>query len=261
MARKSGLNDRILPTPSVALGAYAVTPLEMAGAYTVFANGGMWVKPHLTSEARVESHQAMDPRVAAVMLGMLQEVVRSGTAAGIRGRGFFLPAAGKTGTSHDGWFAGFTTKLLCIVWVGFDDYSELNLEGARSALPVWTLFMKKASSFTPYRQASTFPDSGLLETASICTETGKLAVDDCPQVRTALFIPGTAPQEKCEGHSRKIDGEWPIIREESTPVSPRVTPPGGPGQAQIEFDRSPAEASETPVLSKAKAAQVSPLNR
>ena len=65
------------------------------------------------------------------MVSMLQEVLRSGTGAGVRSLGFTLPAAGKTGTSRDGWFAGFTSELLCVVWVGFDDNRELNLEGAR----------------------------------------------------------------------------------------------------------------------------------
>ena len=63
----------------------------------------------------------LEPRIAYLMVDMLQEVMRSGTAAGVRARGFRLPAAGKTGTSHDGWFAGFTSELLCVVWVGFDD--------------------------------------------------------------------------------------------------------------------------------------------
>ena len=142
MARLAGLNGDIQPTPAVALGSYAVTPFEMAGAYTPFANGGMWVKPQVVSHVRnadgetihseqSETRQAMDPRVAYLMTSMLEEVMRSGTAAGVRARGFTLPAAGKTGTSHDGWFAGFTSQLLCIVWVGFDDYRELDLEGAQ----------------------------------------------------------------------------------------------------------------------------------
>ena len=70
-----------------------------------------------------------------LMVSLMQEVMRSGTAAGVRSRGFTLPAAGKTGTSRDGWFAGFTSKLVCVVWVGFDDAKDLNLEGAKSALP------------------------------------------------------------------------------------------------------------------------------
>jgi penicillin-binding protein 1B len=224
MARSAGLNDRIRATPAVALGSYAVTPLEMAGAYTAFANGGLWVHPHLISGRDVRTRQAMDPKVAAVMVDMLQEVVRSGTAAGIRGRGFLLPAAGKTGTSHDGWFAGFTTRLLCIVWVGFDDYSELNLEGAKSALPIWTTFMKKAANYTPYSHAGNFPDAGSLEKATICTQSGKLAGDQCPETREAVFIPGTVPQEKCTDHSTpaNVDSDSSVV---ITPVSEATSDP------------------------------------
>src|ERR1700680_25803 len=98
----------------------------------------------------------LDSRVAFIMTDMMQEVMRSGTAAGVRARGFKLPAAGKNGTSHDGWFAGYTSQLLCIVWVGFDDYRELGLEGARSALPIWTEFMMGATRYGQYRDAKPF---------------------------------------------------------------------------------------------------------
>jgi len=122
----------LLVAASVALGAYVATPLEIAGAYTVFANGGIRVKPTAISSAG-EQHQALDSRVAWLMVDLLQEVMRSGTAAGVRARGFTLPAAGKTGTSRDGWFAGYTSNVLCVVWVGFDDYRELGLSGAAAA--------------------------------------------------------------------------------------------------------------------------------
>lgn len=213
MARRAGLNDDIKPTPAVALGSYAVTPFEMAGAYTAFANGGMWVKPQLVdyvknadgeiihSEPGEESHQAMDPRVAYLMTSMLEEVMRSGTAAGVRTRGFTLPAAGKTGTSHDGWFAGYTSKLLCIVWVGFDDYRELDLEGARSALPVWTEFMKKAAHLGDYRNVHEFPQPSGVASAKICLDSGKLAGDLCTNTTTEVFIAGTEPQDKCDLHT------------------------------------------------------------
>jgi penicillin-binding protein 1B len=131
---------------------------------------------------------------------MLEEVIRAGTAAGVRARGFTLPAAGKTGTSHDGWFAGFTSKLLCIVWVGFDDYRELDLEGAKSALPIWTEFMKKAARLAPYRNAREFPEPGGLETARICLDSGNLAGDFCPRTANQVFIAGTAPQARCDMH-------------------------------------------------------------
>src|SRR6185503_11522938 len=98
-------------------------------------------------EQKPAHKQVLDPRVAYLMVDLLAEVLRTGTGAGVRSRGFTLPAAGKTGTSHDGWFAGFTSKLICVVWVGFDDNRELPLEGAKSALPVWTEFMKRAHQY------------------------------------------------------------------------------------------------------------------
>ena len=210
MARRAGLNSDIKATPAVALGAYQVTPLEMAGAYTVFANGGLFVKPsviasfHSSDGAELpidnsQKHQALDPRVTWLMVSLLQEVIRSGTAAGVRSRGFTLPAAGKTGTAHDGWFAGFTSQLLCIVWVGFDDYRELNLEGARSALPIWTEFMKRAARIGPYRNAREFPMPAGIERAAICLGSGKLAGPQCTDTRNEYFIAGSEP-EKCGLH-------------------------------------------------------------
>ena len=91
------------------------------------------------------------------MTNLMEEVLRSGTAAGVRARfGFTVPAAGKTGTSHDGWFAGYTSELLCVVWVGFDDNRELDLEGAHSAAPIWAEFMKRALAYREYRDAKPF---------------------------------------------------------------------------------------------------------
>ena len=207
MARRAGLNADIKPTPAVALGAYDVTPFEIAGAYTAFANGGMWVKPVwvkpvVSSNVRnADTHQALDPRVAYLMTTMLEEVMRSGTAAGVRTRGFTLPAAGKTGTSHDGWFAGYTSQLLCVVWVGFDDYRELNLEGARSALPIWTEFMKKAAGLGTYRNVREFSRPGGVESAKICLESGMLAGDLCTKTMTDVFIAGTQPKDRCDLHT------------------------------------------------------------
>src|ERR1041384_7918210 len=91
-----------------------------------------------------ESCLVLDPRVAYLMVNLLQGVMQNGTAAGVRSRGFVVPAAGKTGTSRDGWFAGFTSQILCVVWVGYDDNTDLKLEGSKSALPIWTEFMKRA---------------------------------------------------------------------------------------------------------------------
>ena len=212
LARSAGLTGDMAPTPALALGSYAVTPFEMAGAYTAFANGGRWIKPQMVVSVsnangetirgnEPETHEALDPRVACLITSMLEDVMRSGTAAGVRSRGFTLPAAGKTGTSHDGWFAGYTSQLLCIVWVGFDDYRELDIEGAKSALPIWTEFMKRAAGLAGYRNAREFPRAAGIVPAKICLDSGKLAGDLCPRTTTDLFISGTEPQIPCDLHS------------------------------------------------------------
>ena len=146
LAKKAGLNEDIESDPfDRALGSYDATPIEMAGSYTVFANKGVYVRPTFVSEIKGQRRfehlrrETRDEERAGSARELLdgehaEEVMRSGTAAGVRGRGFTVPAAGKTGTSRDGWFAGFTSELLCVVWVGFDDNRELDLEGAHSAL-------------------------------------------------------------------------------------------------------------------------------
>jgi penicillin-binding protein 1B len=211
MAQRAGLNGSIQATPSVALGAYETTPLEIAGAYTMFANQGMRVTPTTISLARAhdgtvlyrhqpEQHPALDPRVAYLMVSMMQEVLRSGTGAAVQSMGFTLPAAGKTGTSHDGWFAGFTTELLCVVWVGFDDNRDLNLEGARSALPVWAEFMKRAGKMRDYHNAKAFQAPPGIVSAHICSDSGQLAGENCPNLRYEVFVSGSQPLVECEIH-------------------------------------------------------------
>jgi penicillin-binding protein 1B len=211
LARRAGMNVEIHPTPAVALGAYEVTPLEIAGAYTVFANRGVYAKPYFVSDIandrgsvifdnKPEHRDVLDPRVAFLMDQLLEEVVRSGTGAGVWSRGINFPIAGKTGTSHDGWFAGFTSKLICLVWVGFDDNRELNLEGAHSALPVWAEFMKRAHEHREYRNVSEFEAPAGVVGVQIDPASGQLATAACPKVRTEYFIDGTQPVELCQLH-------------------------------------------------------------
>ena len=232
LARSAGLTGDMAPTPALALGSYAVTPFEMAGAYTVLANGGRWIKPQMVvsvSDANgetirgdePETHEALDPRVAYLITSMLQDVMRSGTAAGVRTRGFTLPAAGKTGTSHDGWFAGYTSQLLCIVWVGFDDYRQLDIEGAKSALPIWTEFMKRAAQLAGYRNAREFTRAAGIVSAKICLDSGKLAGDLCPRTTTDLFISGTEPQTLCDLHTAIVPVDALISHASADTVVPQ----------------------------------------
>jgi penicillin-binding protein 1B len=213
LAKLAGLGDHIEATPSIALGSYEARPLDVAGAYTIYANGGVYVRPSLISQIRTtrgvvryshhpETRQVLDRRVAYLMVNLMEGVMNHGTAAGVRSRGFYAPAAGKTGTSRDGWFAGFTSKLICVVWVGFDDNSELKLEGAKSALPIWTEFMKRALKLPAYKDVKPFPPPPGIVSAEICPETGVLAAYDCPEPRMEFFIAGTEPAESCRLHQR-----------------------------------------------------------
>jgi penicillin-binding protein 1B len=211
LAHKAGINSDTHATPSVALGSYDATPMEMAGSYTLFANGGVYIKPSFLDkvtepngtaiyEHKAETKQVLDPRVNYLMVSMMEEVLRSGTGAGVHALGFNLPAAGKTGTSHDGWFAGFTSNLLCIVWVGFDDYKQLDLEGARSALPIWAEFMRRAAEFRAYRDVKYFqPPSGVVS-IQIDPESGMPATAQCPKKINEFFISGTEPVGSCPLH-------------------------------------------------------------
>ena len=162
-----GLDPDIQPTPAVALGAYDMTPLEVAAGYTVFANGGVRAEPMFIDRVvdsqgaaiergAVRTRAALDPRVAYQVTNILEDVINHGTGATVRARGFHGPAAGKTGTSRDGWFAGYTSNLLCIVWVGFDDNRDLGLSGAASAAPIWAEFMKRATALPAYHDLQRF---------------------------------------------------------------------------------------------------------
>jgi penicillin-binding protein 1B len=148
-----------------------------------------------------EARPALDPRVAYLMVNMLEEVLRSGTGAGARARGFRVPAAGKTGTSHDGWFAGFTSQLLCVVWVGFDDDRQLNLEGAKSALPIWTEFMKRALEYRGYRDAKRFPVPSGVARVNLCAESRQLAIPECSSTYPEYFVAGSQPSDDCQLHA------------------------------------------------------------
>jgi penicillin-binding protein 1B len=208
LARSAGISS-VKPTPAMALGAYDATPLEMAGAYTMFANAGTRVDPRMISSIRnargetlesfpTETKQVLDPRVAYVTTNMMEEVLNSGTAVRVRALGFTAPAAGKTGTSHDGWFAGYTNNVLCIVWVGFDDYSDLGLEGAHSAAPIWATFMKKAVNLPQYKDAKPFTPPGGVVMVKLDKATNLVSNSTCPDSYEAAFIEGTEPKETCD---------------------------------------------------------------
>jgi penicillin-binding protein 1B len=137
-----------------------------------------------------------------MMTNLLENVINRGTGVRVRSSGFTLPAAGKTGTSRDGWFAGYTKDLLAIAWVGFDDNRELDLEGSRSALPIWTSFMMEANRLYPVRpgQNMQFVNPPGVEMVSIDGDTLTLASPTCVNRFSQVFIRGTAPTSYCPIH-------------------------------------------------------------
>jgi penicillin-binding protein 1B len=204
LAVTAGFNNQLEPTPAIALGAYVATPLEVAGAYTIFADRGEYVAPRCivaVADAQgrtvwdnpVRTHRVLDSRVSYLMVSLLESVINNGTGAGVRARGFTLPAAGKTGTSHDGWFAGFTSNLLAVVWVGYDDDRDLNITGAESALPVWTEFMKRSSGLALYKASVPFNKPQGIETAEIDNLTNLVALANPALTHSEVFIAGTEP--------------------------------------------------------------------
>ncbi len=210
LAVDAGINKDIGSTPALALGAYVATPLEIAGAYTIFANGGQYVEPRCILavddasgatlwSSPLNTRRVLDPRVSYLMVSLLQSVVNNGTAYPVRQRGFKLPVAGKTGTSHDGWFAGFTSNLLAVVWVGYDDDRELNLAGASSALPLWTEFMKRATDVPAYSNPQTFSAPAGVVTARIDERTNLVASADSTMTYEEVFIQGTEPTVAGQG--------------------------------------------------------------
>jgi penicillin-binding protein 1B len=218
LAIAAGINKDIGSTPALALGAYVATPVEIAGAYTIFSNQGKYVAPRFILEVNDSSghtlwnnppvtRQVLDPRVSYLMVNLMQSVINNGTGYPARARGFKLPAAGKTGTSHDGWFAGFTSNLLAVAWVGYDDNRELKLEGAHSALPIWTDFMKAATALPAYRNVKDFTAPPGIVTATIDSDSNLVANVNSTSTHSEIFIEGTEPTVAGNGGLAPAMGE------------------------------------------------------
>lgn len=278
VAHAVGLNEDIQPTPSIALGSYDVTPLEIASAYTVFPNGGDLLTSGfirsirdgsgaIVFQSKPERKPAIDPRVAYLVENMMEDVLRgTGTGARARSMGFILPAAGKTGTSRDGWFAGFTSKIICVVWVGFDDNRDFKLEGAKSALPIWTEFMKRAHQLQPYKNVHSFQPPDGIVTVDIDEDTGELAAPNCPRTRSEVFIAGSQPLQICHlhGNGRTLVSGWDPVQQnapgavsstENHGVVAAVQAPQQPSQAapvQRSIPVTPAPAPQPPPEPKKK---------
>lgn len=209
--KRMGTSTAPKPYPSIALGVFEATPFEMATAYTVFPNLGQLRPLHAIQQINTDGKQAAKPawpatktitrpETAFLVASMMRSVMNEGTAAGARGAGFALDAAGKTGTTNDlrdAWFVGFTPELLTVVWVGFDDNTGLGLSGAQAALPIWTTFMIRALAG---HANMPLPQPKGIVFVEIDRDNGALAVPGCPRVLKEAFFPGTEPTKTCELH-------------------------------------------------------------
>jgi penicillin-binding protein 1A len=220
-ANKMGINSKLNPYPSLALGTSELSPLELTSAFGTIANNGVHVEAIsvlriedrngiLIAEFTPEYTEAISPQTASVVTSMLQDVVNYGTGAGVR-RYFQYPAAGKTGTTQnysDAWFVGFTPKLTAGVWVGFDDhrvkFTNWYGQGARAALPIWAKFMEAV-----YKELNLpveyFELVDGVDTVSFCKETmdlgdTRLATENCPEVVTDIVLTKNIPP-RCEIHT------------------------------------------------------------
>jgi len=213
MAAGFGISTPVPPFPSIHIGSADVFPLEMVAAYSVFANLG-WrvpISPIVRVEnergatifsAEAERIQVLAREEAWLMVDMLKDVVRRGTAAGSVGQHFRIPSGGKTGTTNDGgdvWYIGFTADLVAGVWIGFDQPKQImaNAQGGRLAAPAYTTFMREVYERKP--APPDWPRPPALTSRYVDAITGLLHGPQCPasDAYTEYYLPGTEPTREC----------------------------------------------------------------
>jgi penicillin-binding protein 1A len=218
MANRLGIQSELKPYPTLALGVFDVSLLEMVAAYGAFPNRGILVRPtvirrvldrqgQVIYEPSLELSDALSPQSAYLITSLLEGVVLRGT--GRRANSLGRPLAGKTGTTNsykDAWFVGFSPDLAAGAWVGYDTPASLGYgeAGSRAALPIWMRFMEKAYDGVP---AEEFSIPAYVTLVEIDPVTGLLASPECPEKMVEVFLEGTEPSVMCGAHGKQ--GEDP----------------------------------------------------
>ncbi|MCK9482834.1 MAG: PBP1A family penicillin-binding protein [Candidatus Marinimicrobia bacterium] len=216
LAKRMHMTTKILPVDALALGACEVIPIELASAFGIFENHGVWVEPiaiirikdrygNTIAQYNPRQELVLSEETAYLTTSLLESAVNNGTGVGARSvYGFRLPAAGKTGTTNnfnDAWFIGFTPYMVAGVWVGVDN-PAISLgnrqSGAAAALPVWANFMREAHKAKDWGAKSFQKPDGIVE-VQICSETKLLPSQYCP-LETEVFTKQTVPTEHCQIH-------------------------------------------------------------
>jgi penicillin-binding protein 1A len=264
-ARNFGITTPIPPYPSIHIGAAEVYPIELISAYTAFANLGVRASPNAI--LRVENQkgeilwqptptrsQVLSPEEAWIMVDMMKDVIRRGSAAGVWESGFHYPAGGKTGTTNDGtnvWFVGYTADLIAGVWMGLDRPQKIkdNAQGGVLAAPAWTAFMTEV-----YRRKPAPPDwprPTSIVTREIDISSGLLQTPYCPRnlVTTEFYISGTEPTRDCDKHGPYMNpgGAYPVDTFSTTPYT---APPPSTPRAPINVTPPATQPGYEPVPSR-----------
>lgn len=211
LLKRLGIRGQLKPHPSLALGAYEVTPLEVAGAFAALANGGRYHPPYAVKRVRdregavlFEAEPTETPLGGGAELwlvrDMMRGVVERGTGKAARSLGYKFAASGKTGTTtaaRDAWFVGFDAELLTVVWVGTDQNQATQLTGSKAALPIWVKLMKELRRGDP-PPSDPMPEG--LERHTLCAETLQRVGETCPMRVEEVFWRAHPPTETCSLH-------------------------------------------------------------
>jgi penicillin-binding protein 1B len=247
LARTANLAARFgLPKPerypSLALGTEEVTPLQLASAYAAFVNEGRRVQAkaitntgeppaaHMMSPA---TEQVVRPTTAYIITNMLAGVIERGTARKARGSVPGTAIAGKTGTSRDGWFAGYSPNLVCVIWIGFDDHQQLGLTGAEAALPAWVDFMNEAIALRPDLGGANFECPEDIKLVEIDIGTGLRSTVTCPLRELIAVTQKTSPNLECYLHGNLPVQTSPFAEEIESTVQSTTAQHRLPGKRDL----------------------------
>jgi len=255
-ARRLGIRQTLLAYPSLALGSFEVTPLEMTAAYSVLGNQGLLFPPRLVERVRdaegvlleenpPEPAEAAAPAPSYVVLSMLTGVTERGTAA--RARSLGLKVAGKTGTTNDhtdAWFIGVTPRHTIGVWVGHDAKKSLGARstGGDTALPIWMGIVSRMKEAGLYQPSDDFDVPQGIVFVPFDLATGYRATPSCSKVVLGAFVNGTQPTELCGDRPHAVS-TLPHYLQKAVYAPKRGEPSG---EARVEDAPRPDPVGRTP---------------
>ena len=274
VARKAGEFgfENVEPYPSMPLGTIEVTPLQLAAAYCAFANGGRRVEPTFidrivsveaeTVYSSVQSNkQVINARTAYMITDMLEAVVERGTARKAFGAlGKDVVFAGKTGSSKDGWFVGYTPNLVTVAWIGLDENDDIGATGGEVALPLWVDFMKAVVQTRPEFGGESFPMPKGLSEVTIDPETGMMADVFCPNSEKVVVPSGAVSGIKCFKH-QPLPETYVAVNEQNPDFVNTLTIEPANNQAIEDEVQTPDEANYKEFNGRPESVEVVEANR